>query len=277
MNIFNSSIKSQIDFAVKSGISRIDSYYLMSYLLDETKEYIFTHISKRISILKISKWKKIVKKRESGIPANYITGLREFYSLNFNVNRSVLIPRPETELLVDEIVELKPSSMLDIGTGSGNIAVSVKYHLPECNVTAVDISRSALRIARKNCKLNIGRLAINFARSDFCSKINGKFDTIVSNPPYIPEKAIDNLQIEVSRYEPRLALAGGYDGLNSYQKILTNCRRNLKSNGRILLEVSGEVLDGVIRIADSNGYEVENLKNDYSNKPRVIVLKLKKI
>lgn len=273
MNSFGRSVRSQIDFAIKSGISKIDTYYLMSYLLNKSKEYIFVHIDKRISQLKILKWKRIVRKRKSGIPANYITGSREFYSLNFKVNPFVLIPRPETELLVDEITQLKPSSLLDIGTGSGNIAISVKYHIPNVKVTAVDISRRALKVAKKNCRAILDDLSIDFIRSDFCSKVEGKFDAIVSNPPYIPDCSIDKLQVEVSKYEPRIALSGGPDGLSSYKRIFSECKKYLKDDGRLLLEISDEVLDGILIIADNNGLKVEKVRNDYSNNARVVVLK----
>ena len=274
MKILSNTIKSLIEAALKSGISKIDAYYLMSYLLKRTKEEIFANIDDRISLVKLLRWKHIIRKRQKGVPANYITGSKEFYSLNFKVNSSVLIPRPETELIVEEVLKLKPLSLLDVGTGSGNIAISVKYHLPDCRVTAVDVKRSILRIAKENCKIILGDLRIRFIISDFCNSISDKFDIIASNPPYIPNNTIEKLQREVSKYEPKIALSGGDDGLSSYKKIFSECKSCLKKNGRLILEISDEVLNGVMNLACFNGWALEKLIKDYSGFPRVAIFKL---
>jgi len=276
MKMFNNTIKSLVETAVKSGISRIDAYYLMTYITKKTKEKIIADINNKISGIKVLRYNNLLRKRLKGIPSNYITGLKEFYSLDFKVNRAVLIPRPETELLVDEILKLKPLSLLDLGTGSGNIAISVKYNLPECKVLATDISKAALRIAKFNCKVILKDLKIEFKKSDFCENVDDKFDVIVSNPPYIPDDTLKGLQKEVSKYEPMIALSGGVDGLRAYLKIFYGCKRCLKEDGVLMLEVSNEVLDGVKKIANNYGWVLVNIINDYSNIPRVSIFKLNK-
>jgi len=275
MKILGNTIRSLIQSAVNSDISGIDAYYLMSYLTKKSKEEILTNIDENVSIFKVLKWKHLLRKRKRGIPANYLTGSKEFYSLKYKVNSSVLIPRPETELIVDEILKLKPTSVLDVGTGSGNIAISVKYNLPNCRVTAVDIRRSALKVAKYNCKRLLGRKKIKFRKSNFCDNIEGYYDVIVSNPPYIPDRTLTGLQKEVSVYEPRIALSGGKDGLDAYKKIFNSCVKCLNKNGTLILEISNEVIKGVKGLAHLYGWAMTKVVKDYSNQPRVGIFKLK--
>ncbi|RKX83822.1 MAG: peptide chain release factor N(5)-glutamine methyltransferase [Spirochaetes bacterium] len=275
MKILGNTIRSLIQSAVNSDISGIDAYYLMSYLTKKSKEEILTNINENVSIFKVLKWNRLLRKRKKGIPANYLTGSKEFYSLEFKVNYSVLIPRPETELIVDEVLKLKPDSVLDVGTGSGNIAISVKYYLPICRVTAVDISRPALKVAKYNCKNLLGKKKIMFRKSNFCDNIEGYYDVIVSNPPYIPDRTLTGLQKEVSVYEPRIALSGGKDGLDAYKRIFNSCVKCLNKNGTLILEISNEVLKGVKSLARLYGWVLTKVVKDYSNQPRIGIFKLK--
>ena len=267
-------IKDLIENAVKDGLTRIDAYYLMSHVLGKSREYIYANPDVKLSFLQYVHWIFSIKRRKRGIPANYITGEREFYSINFLVRRGVLIPRPETEILVDEILKYNPDSLLDIGTGSGNIAISVKYHLPACRITAVDKSSKALRVARKNCLKVFGKCEIEFIKSDFFNSLGPrKFRVIASNPPYIPAGTLKVLQVEVSRFEPIMALNGGSDGLKAYRRILAECGGYLEDDGMVMLEVSEEIIKGVVDLARRYGFSAVAVKEDLANRPRVLILR----
>ncbi len=271
--IKNKTIKHLIKDAIAKGLNKYDAYYIMSHILQREKEFIFVNPYHRLNILEYIKWMISVKKRLRGVPASYITKYREFYSINFFVKRGVLIPRPETEILIEEVINCKPSSLLDIGTGSGNIAIAVKRLIPDCRVTAVDISSRALRIARKNCINILGELSIEFIKSDLCSSLKDRiFDVIVSNPPYISSGEIDNLQVEVAKYEPRIALDGGEDGLLFYRRIISECSEFLNEDGIFIFEISDEIYAGIVRLAKLFGFKVKRIRKDYSGLPRVLIL-----
>jgi release factor glutamine methyltransferase len=167
----------------KAVISSTDIYPLLACALGKSKEFIFTYPHYVPTVSELKRWEEFKKRRSKGEPVAYITGEKEFYSLSFGVNSSTLIPRPETELLIDELMNIKPYSLLDIGTGAGNIAVTLKYLLPRCETVGLDISREALEVARHNAERILGEHSrgIRFVHSDYFSAIrNEKFDVLVS-------------------------------------------------------------------------------------------------
>jgi release factor glutamine methyltransferase len=211
----------------------------------------------------------LVTRRASGEPLAYIVGKKEFYSLSFSVGPAVLVPRPETETLVDAALERIPrddAKVLDLGTGSGAIALALKHERPDLDVTAVDIDPAALEIARANAKA-MG-LAVNWLRSDWFAALGDqRFDLIVSNPPYV---ASDDAHFDQGLdYEPRIALDGGKDGLDAYREIFEHAKAYLAPNGLLLVEHGFDQREAVATLARSVGLRLETGIDDLAGLPRV--------
>lgn len=215
---------------------------------------------------------KLAQKRVKGIPLCYLFGESEFYGLKFKVCKDVLIPRFETELLVELIIKNeKQGSGLDIGTGSGAIAITLA-RLAGLDMTAVDISKKALKIAKQNAKQNDAK--VKFLQSDLLEKVEGAYDFIVSNPPYIKSADILSLQTEVKDHEPHLALDGGADGLDFYRKITESAVKHLKKNGRIYYEI-GIGQSAEVQALLQKDFKDITVVQDYSGIDRIVYAKLK--
>jgi release factor glutamine methyltransferase len=216
-----------------------------------------------------------------GIPVQYITGETEFMGLDFQVNPSVLIPRQETEILVERVLQLMErekmasSRILDLGTGSGIIAVSLTKLNPLCKIVASDISEEALEVAASNAALNGVRSKISFILSDLFNMLGSgeKFDLIISNPPYIPSDNYDALPLEV-RSEPKVALDGGIEGLEFYRKIIPESAKRLKKNGYLVLEMGFGQAGQIRKMSDEAGCFGEyDIVKDYGGIDRVLFAK----
>lgn len=222
----------------------------------------------------------VLKRRIRGEPIQYILGKTEFMGLEFKVTTAVLIPRPETELLVEIAIETVHGAgplahkILDVGTGSGCIAVSLAKSIKNADITAIDFSKRALEIAKRNALLN--NVKVNFLLSDLFSSPKlrpASYGLIVSNPPYIAATEIDTLQPEI-KYEPRLALNGGDDGLDFYRRIINQAPVYLKQGGFLIMEIGFGQKDAVKNIFKKQGYfEIMNIAKDYNNIDRVVVAK----
>jgi len=221
-----------------------------------------------------------LKRRIQGEPIQYILGKAEFMGLEFKLTQDVLIPRPETEILVEKTIdmarnpEVAARRILDIGTGSGCIAVSLAKNLPGVEITAIDVCEKAVKIARHNASLN--NVKINFLKSDLFDnheiKINS-YEIIVSNPPYIPAAEIEALQPEI-KYEPRLALDGGIGGLDFYRRIIDRAHLYLKENGLLIMEIGFNQKEAIKNIFKICGYfEIIGEIKDYSNIDRIVIAK----
>jgi len=213
---------------------------------------------------------KFTKRRMKGEPIQYILGETEFYSCRIKVNKSVLIPRPETEYLVEKIINENPNvkSILEIGTGSGCIAIALKKNFINSKITASDISSDALKITKKNAEIN--NVEIEFIESDLFQNIDGKFDVIVSNPPYISQKDFEQLPDEIKKYEPELALLAPNSGLYYYQKILQNAKEHLTESGKIYFEIGYDQADRIAEIAKVNGFKDIQIFQDLNNFARIM-------
>lgn len=221
----------------------------------------------------------ILKRRQTCEPLQYILGSTEFMGLKFRVDKRALIPRPETEILVEKALKLaaklgrsagKQLEILDIGTGSGCIAVSLAKNIKPCRITATDISPEALELARKNAQLH--QAEIEFIQSDLLASLEGRsFDLIVSNPPYIPTLELKSLAREIS-FEPVLALDGGGDGLDYYRRMISQAHRYLNKGGFLIMEIGFGQAKAVENMLKKSGkFEIIEIVRDYNNIERVMV------
>jgi release factor glutamine methyltransferase len=259
-----------------NGIDDREARLLLSYAMniDSAELVKFTSINEET----LEKFNDALDKRCNHVPFAYITGHKEFMKLDFVVNDSVLIPRPETEFLVQKAIDICEEkfkdnlnlNILDLCTGSGCVAISIKNGVPNANVFASDISEDALSVARQNAYLN--NMYVSFIKSDLFESINKglRFDVIVSNPPYIKSSEIDSLEIDVKDNEPLIALDGGEDGLNFYRTIANHAKSFLNKGGVLLFEIGFDEKGSVIEILKENGFkDIDSIK-DYSQNDRVV-------
>lgn len=248
---------------------------LLTSLLRVRKEYLVIHNLDEVPENIVANFKNKLEELKNGKPIQYITNKQEFMGLDFYVNENVLIPQPDTEMLVEEAINVAKQnvtkSILDICTGSGAIAIALKKNLDSVQVTASDISVEALEVAKENAKNN--EVEINFICSDMFENIVGKFDLIVSNPPYIENEIIKTLPQEVQN-EPYIALAGGEDGLDFYKIIAKQGKKFLNSQGYIAVEIGYNQRESVIEIFELEGYKEIYSKKDYSGNNRVVVARI---
>lgn len=230
---------------------------------------------KEVSDEKVAKAEAIAVRRISNEPLQYILGKQGFMGLDFSVDDSVLIPRPETEVLVEWVLEhiqsIKRPKVLDIGTGSGAIAISIACKNTWSEVIATDISSSAIEKAKQNAVINNVSAKVRFIESNLFVDVTEKeFDLVVSNPPYIPSKAINGMQREVALYEPHLALFGGEDGLDFYKRIVPEALSYLKDGGILVFEAGHDQADAIEAMMVSAGYKDVNHFSDLCGVPRFI-------
>ncbi len=241
----------------------IKAKIVLCMVLKIEKEYIIINDSKEMAKEDEEKYFQYINKLKNGIPLQYITNNQEFMKLNFFVDENVLIPRADTEILVEEVISLAnddKNKILDVCTGSGAIAVSLAKYIKNSNVMAIDISKEALKIAEKNAFNN--NVNIKFIESDLFNNLEeNDFDIIVSNPPYIRENVINELSIEV-KHEPKIALDGGKDGLDFYRKLSSESYKYLKEDGYLCLEIGYDQKNEVIEILKNE----KKYKNIYSKK-----------
>ena len=252
---------------------------LMQYILNRPREYILVHDDKQLTLRQNVDYFKLIKKLIEGVPLQHITHQQEFMKLMFYVDENVLIPRPDTEILVEEVIKLAKSinakKILDLCTGSGAIAVSLAKYIEGSQITATDISRKALSIAKLNATNNNVEDKITFVSSDLFQNISEeKYDIIVSNPPYIKRKVIKTLDKEVKR-EPIIALDGGNDGLDFYKKIIGNAYQYLKYKGYLCLEIGYDQKDEVIDLISKEEKYIDTYsKKDLFDNDRIVITKL---
>ncbi len=222
--------------ALKLYPAKIESDILLAHVLKQPKEFLYCETDQKLTKPQEIKFKALAKKRLAGVPVAYLLGYKYFHGLKFIVNRSVLIPRPESEWLVDWVIKLaKPKSkILDVGTGSGCLAVSIAKSMSKAEVTAIDISPAAIKTAEQNAKLNKTR--VEFIRSNLLENTKGRFDVIVVNLPYVPSSDYKKLRVGL-QYEPRLALTDGTDRFIIIERLLQQASKQLLPDGIVLLEI----------------------------------------
>tara|TARA_B100000575_G_scaffold269657_1_gene249503 strand:+ start:534 stop:1376 length:843 start_codon:yes stop_codon:yes gene_type:complete len=255
----------------------LDSEILLSKILNKSRAKILLEPEQEVKLTDTIKFKELIRRRSLKEPVAYILNEKEFWSRNFYVNKNALIPRPETELMVDKLTKIfrgKAINILDIGTGSGCILLSLLIELKNSYGQGIDISKNAIKVARYNAKkYNLINRA-KFLKTCFSNINHKKFDLVVSNPPYIRRSAIKNLDGCIKLFEPKVALDGGNDGLDLIRKVIYKAKYILKIKGLLALEIGNEQLKEVSKILKRNNLRVEHIVNDYKDNARCIISKM---
>lgn len=248
----------------------LDAWYLLEHVTGVSRAEYFLNMSREVSPEQAKAYDACLRQRASHIPLQHITGVQEFMGLTFGVNEHVLVPRQDTEVLVESVLEiLKPEMhILDMCTGSGCILISLLKLGPEISGVGADISEEALKVAIKNAE-TIG-VEATFLQSDLFTEVQGQYDVIVSNPPYIRTEVIQELKEEVKCHDPLLALDGKEDGLYFYRKIIGDSPRYLKAGGRLYFEIGHDQAEDVKQLMEAAGFADVTVKKDLAGLDRVV-------
>ena len=255
---------------------RLDSEILLSSSLKISRENILINLNRKISKKNLNYFKKLIERRKKKEPIAYIVGYKEFWKRKFKVNNDVLVPRPDTEYLVEESLKFIPKNcslnILDIGTGSGCIILSILNERKKCYGVALDISKKALNVAKFNAKMQQIKNRIKFVNSDIDKFCFGKYDIILSNPPYINSFGINYLDNDIKNYEPRIALVGGVDGLSCINTVIKKSSKLIKKKGKLIFEIGSNQLDKTKKILDKKEFFINKIAKDLGNNNRCLLL-----
>ena len=274
------AINSAADYLEKKGIksARLNSELLLSHVLNCKRLELYLSFDRPLQKNEIDSLRELIKRRSTFEPLQYIIGKVEFFGLEFEVNPSVLIPRHETELLVEEIINSIQKEdhvkIMDIGCGSGNICVALAKHLPNAELTAADISEAALQTAELNAKINLVEKQLSFVNKNILNGFEegeNQFDVIVSNPPYVSSEDFNHLEPELRLFEPKIALTDDNDGLTFFRKISVIAQSILKDKGKLYFEIGAGQSRQVKNILEENGFTNIIIKKDYSDIERIII------
>ncbi len=254
---------------------KIDSELLLAKTLDVSREEVLLNLDKKINQSDLKKYNFYINLRNEYKPISYITNYKFFWKYKFFVNQDVLIPRPETELIIERILKILPKNskknILEIGTGSGCIAISLIKERPNCRIVAIDKSLKAIKVARKNAEIHQVEKKVNFLNIDVDKYSSNKYDIIVSNPPYIKNSKLLSLNKDVRSYEPKIALFGGFSGLETFFKIINKCKRLLKNNGKLILEIGERQGEDLRKKLKSKRFNQIKVYKDLSAKDRCLI------
>ena len=253
----------------------LESELLLSKVLGKPREKILINFENFINQNHINKFIKYLARRIKKEPIAYILGFKHFWKYKFLVDNSVLIPRPDTEIILEESLKLinidKSKKVLDIGTGSGCIMISLLKERPKCKVTALDISKKAIKIAKTNAKLHHLEDKIEFINMDIDKYKSNKYDLILSNPPYVKNIDLNRLEDDIKFHEPKLALSGGFDGFCEINKVIKKSKKLLKNNGKLLIEIGYGQRNQSLILLKKNGFYINKVRKDFSGIERCIV------
>ena len=255
------------------GSPRLNAETLLMFVLGCDRAYLFAHPERELSGDEFARYSDALQQRAQGVPAQYITGHQEFWGMDFIVSPAVLIPRPETEHLIETVLPLARTiqnpRIVDVGTGSGCIALVLAKELPPAEIDAVDISDEALEIARANAARHQLERRVRFDHRDLLDGFaSNTFDLVVSNPPYVGKSEEDQVQQEVRRFEPRSAVFAGETGVEIIQRLIPQAKRSLKPGGRLVMEISGTIVD-IVRKLMTNWDDVKVIE-DLQGIPRIV-------
>lgn len=268
----------------RSGVpeARREAASLLAHVIGCSRTFLITHAEEKIPALSFAEFRSLVERRAGGEPLQYITGGTEFFKLDFEVTPDVLIPRPETELLVEAGLNLLDRTdepfVCDVGTGSGCIMISILHERAGARGLGLDISLSALGVARRNAARHGVERRFALILSDCLEALDesrARFHLIVSNPPYVAESALEGLQREVRDFEPRVALTPGGDGLRVIRRLLSDAPRFLHTGGHLLMEIGFDQHEAVRRLIDFQTWELLDIHKDLQGIPRTVALRRK--
>ncbi len=253
----------------------LDSEILMTKAIKKDKRYLLLNSNKDLEIEDFNNFYKLIKKRSCGNPVAYITNKKFFWDSEFFVTKHTLIPRPDTELIVENVLKLtknkKKLKVLDIGVGSGCIILSILKERQDFYGTGIDISKNCLNISKINAIHLKVDSRLKLYKSNVDKFVSGKYDLIVSNPPYIKKNNIKYLDRDIAQFEPRLALDGGLDGLSEIRKVIKKSSELIKKNGKFILEIGFDQKNKVIKILNKEGFYINSTQKDLSNNDRCII------
>lgn len=257
--------------------ARREAGSLLSHVIAKDRTFLISHAEDLLSKDEWERFANAIARRAAGEPAQYITGTQDFFGRTFRVTRDVLIPRPETELLVEAALQVMNADAVicDVGTGSGCIAITLLCERSDARAVAVDVSEAALNIARQNSREHSVQQRIDFVLSDCFSAFDervSEFDLIVSNPPYVSADALPGLQREVRDHEPLVALSPGDDGLSVIRRLLHDSPRLLRENGHLLMEIGFDQGEKVRQLVDPQVWTLKEIRPDLQCIPRIVVL-----
>jgi len=255
--------------------SKLDSEILLSEVIKKNRQYLLLNSNEELKKENIKSFNYLVKRRKKGEPIAYLINKKEFWKQNFYVNQNVLIPRPDTELLVEETLKLfnvnLKLNILDIGTGSGCILLSILKERRNFIGTGIDISKKAINVARFNAKMYQLSNRVKFYNSDIDKFLIGKYDLILSNPPYIRQQELKYLEKDIRGFEPKLALDGGRDGFSKIAKVISKTSELLKRNGKFILEIGFDQKNKTLDILKNNNFYINKVVKDYGKNYRCII------
>ena len=253
----------------------LDSEILLAESINKDKKYIILNSKKKLNSKELNSFNSFIERRKNGEPIAYLTNKKEFWKDEFYVNRNVLIPRPDTELIIEQVLKIYPQQsqlqVLDIGTGSGCILLSIIKERANFYGTGIDISRESINVSKINAKLLNLINRVKFIHSSVDNFNIGKYDLIVSNPPYIELLNLKYLERNVVNFEPKLALSGGFDGFLKIRKVINKANNLIKKNGKFILEIGFNQKNKVKKILKEEGFYVNKAIKDYGNNDRCII------
>tara|TARA_B100000989_G_scaffold280795_1_gene244499 strand:- start:160 stop:1002 length:843 start_codon:yes stop_codon:yes gene_type:complete len=253
----------------------LDAELILSKVLNKGREEIILNNNKKIKNIDIIKFKNYLSRRKENEPVAYILGFKHFWKHKFIINKSVLIPRPDTELIIEETLKYIPNNkskkILDVGTGSGCIIISLLKERPKCNATAIDISIKAINAAKSNAKLHQLENKIKFINIDIDKHKSYNYDLVISNPPYINSIDLSRLDDDIKFHEPKIALSGGSDGFRDIKKVIIKSKKLLKINGKLIIEIGYRQKNQSLKILNENGFYINKISKDLSGIDRCII------
>ena len=259
----------------KISSPNLDSEILLSKVINRNREYIILNSNKNLSKKKLGDYKKLIKQRSLGKPVAYLTSIKSFWKNEFVLSEGVLIPRPDTETMIEEVLNLTKHkyslNILDIGSGSGCILLSILNEKKNFSGIGIDVSKKCIEL----CKINTKKLGLSnrvkFYKSDVDNFNYGKYDLIISNPPYIKKAGLKYLEKDVFCYEPSLALNGGLDGLSAIRKIINKSSELIKKNGKLILEIAFDQKEKVKELLNKKGFYINKVLKDIAKNDRCII------
>ena len=276
MNIEN-ILNEGISILQKNKIAnpQLESEILLSNSIKRDKKHIILNPKEVLNSEQLGKFKNLIERRKKGEPIAYLINKKEFWKDEFFVNKDVLIPRPDSELIIEQVLKIYSKDdqlqILDIGTGSGCILLSILKERSNFYGTGIDISKKSINVSKFNAKqLNLTN-RVKFFHSSVDNFNNGKYDIIVSNPPYIEQLSLKYLEKDVVNFEPKLALSGGFDGFSKIRKVINKASILIKKNGKFILEIGFNQKNKVIKILKEEGFYVNKAIKDYGNNDRCII------